>query len=181
MAPQNCHPDRSEAQWRDLLFHSDQQQIPTLNIPLANLQVMTTFPTCLWQVEKEMTLQNRHGSEARRADCKTSAQPGRAGRRIAKIVERWRRGTTYIRGAAPPALGRCAESMSQPSRAGLMFGYRPYGPGSDLRFIAGYHTPSSVLGCFYLLTGLFAIRCNAPRTDVLGYSQPSLRDSIWRG
>jgi hypothetical protein len=26
-----------------------------------------------------------------------------------------------------------AESMSQPSRAGLMFGYRPYGPGSDLR------------------------------------------------
>ena len=22
------------------------------------------------------------------------------------------------------------------------FGYRPYGPGSDLRFIAGYHTPS---------------------------------------
>jgi hypothetical protein len=32
---------------------------------------------------------------------------GRAGRGIAKIVERWRRGTTYIRGAAPPALGRC--------------------------------------------------------------------------
>jgi hypothetical protein len=31
-------------------------------------------------------------------------------------------------------------------RAGLMFGYRPYGPGSDLRFIAGYHTPSSGLG-----------------------------------
>ncbi len=23
-----------------------------------------------------------------------------------------------------------------------MFGYRPYGPGSDLRFIAGCHTPS---------------------------------------
>src|SRR3984885_6631159 len=32
---------------------------------------------------------------------------GRAGRRIAKIVERWRRDPTYIRGAAPPALGRC--------------------------------------------------------------------------
>src|SRR6202050_1842883 len=28
-----------------------------------------------------------------------------------------------------------AESMSQPSRAGLMFGYRPYGPGSDSRSI----------------------------------------------
>ena len=27
-------------------------------------------------------------------------------------------------------------------RAGLTFGYRPYGPGSDLRFIAGYHTAS---------------------------------------
>jgi hypothetical protein len=26
-----------------------------------------------------------------------------------------------------------------------MFGYRPYGPRSDLRFIAGYHTDSSVL------------------------------------
>jgi hypothetical protein len=33
-------------------------------------------------------------------------------------------------------------SVSQPSRAGLKFGYRPYGPGSDLRFIAGSHTPS---------------------------------------
>ena len=96
-------------------------------------------------------------------------------------------------GAALPTFGvprrwrsdGVAESMSQPSRAGLkfgyrpygprsdsrsifefphrlfraglMFGYRPYGPGSDLRFIAGYHTPSVVLGC----------------------SQPSLRDSIW--
>src|SRR6202789_3130929 len=28
-----------------------------------------------------------------------------------------------------------AESMSQPSRAGLKFGYRPYGPGSDSRSI----------------------------------------------
>jgi transglutaminase-like putative cysteine protease len=46
-------------------------------------------------------------TQARRAGSQTSAQPGRAGRRIAKIVERWRRGTTYIRGAAPPALGRC--------------------------------------------------------------------------
>jgi hypothetical protein len=51
-----------------------------------------------------------------------------------------------------------AESMSQPSRAGLKFGYRPYGPGSDLRYIAGYHTGSNVLGC----------------------SQPSLRDLIGR-
>ena len=47
-------------------------------------------------------------------------------------------------GAALPTFGvprlrrsdDVAESMSQPSRAGLMFGYRPYGPGSDLRFIA---------------------------------------------
>ena len=51
---------------------------------------------------------------------------------IAKIVERWRRGTTNIRGAAPPALENATESLSQPSRAGLKFGYRPYGPGSDL-------------------------------------------------
>jgi hypothetical protein len=29
--------------------------------------------------------------------------------------------------------------MSQPSRAGLKFGYRPYGPGSDLLFIASSH------------------------------------------
>src|SRR5229473_8706163 len=36
-------------------------------------------PTCLWQVEKEMTLENRHGFEARRAARQTSAQPGRAG------------------------------------------------------------------------------------------------------
>ena len=42
-------------------------------------------------------------------------------------------------GAALPTFGLprlrrsddVAESMSQPCRAGLMFGYRPYGPGSD--------------------------------------------------
>jgi hypothetical protein len=28
-------------------------------------------PTCLWQVEKEMTLQSRHGCEARRAGHRT--------------------------------------------------------------------------------------------------------------
>jgi hypothetical protein len=39
-----------------------------------------------------------------------------------------------------------AESMSQPSRAELKFGYRPSGPGSDLWFIAGYHTHSAGLG-----------------------------------
>ena len=46
-------------------------------------------------------------------------------------------------GAALPTFGvprlrrsdDVAESMSQPSRAGLKFGYRPYGPGSDLRSI----------------------------------------------
>ena len=69
-------------------------------------------------------------------------------------------------GAALPTFGvprlrrsdDVAESMSQPFRAGLKFGYRPYGPGFDLRFIAGYHT----------------------ETSVLGYFQPSLRDSIGR-
>ena len=53
-------------------------------------------------------------------------------------------------GAALPTFGvprlrrsdDVAKPMPQPSRAGLKFGYRPYGPGSDLRFIAGYHTPS---------------------------------------
>src|SRR5580658_7589575 len=46
-------------------------------------------------------------------------------------------------GAALPTFGvprlqrsdDVAESMSQPSRAGLMFGYRPYGPRSDSRSI----------------------------------------------
>src|SRR5271167_1495620 len=89
-------------------------------------------------------------------------------------MERWRRGTTNIRSAAPPALGRCcgidvpalpgwAEVWLPPYgprsdsrsifdfphrlfRAGLMFGYQPYGPRSDLRFIARYHTGSSGLG-----------------------------------
>ena len=56
----------------------------------------------MWELENRP---NR--TQARRAGSQTSAQPGRAGRRIAKIVERWRRGTIYIRGAAPPALGRC--------------------------------------------------------------------------
>src|ERR1700733_12235957 len=32
--------------------------------------------------------------------------------------------------------------MSQPSRAGLMFGYRPYGPWSDSRSIFEFHTDS---------------------------------------
>jgi hypothetical protein len=46
-------------------------------------------------------------------------------------------------GAALPTFGEphlrrsddVAESMSQPSRTGLMFGYRPYGPRSDSRSI----------------------------------------------
>ena len=46
-------------------------------------------------------------------------------------------------GAALPTFGvprlrrsdDVAEPMSQPSRAGLKFGYRPYGPGSDSRSI----------------------------------------------
>src|SRR5580692_9358349 len=46
-------------------------------------------------------------------------------------------------GAALPTFGvprlrrsdDVAESVSQPSRAGLKFGYRPYGPRSDLRSI----------------------------------------------
>ena len=132
MAPQNCHPDRSEAQWRDLLFHSDQQQIPTLHIPLANLQVMTTFPTCLWQVEKEMTLQNRHGSEARRAGSQTSAQPGGLGD-----------GSPRLRS------DDVAESMPQPFRAGLILAAGPPGLG-NCRFSSGSHakkkTPISVTG-----------------------------------
>ena len=36
-------------------------------------------PTCRRQVEREMTLRDRHGCEARRAARQTSAQPGRAG------------------------------------------------------------------------------------------------------
>jgi hypothetical protein len=36
-------------------------------------------------------------------------------------------------------------TIPQPCRAGLMFGDRPSGPGSDLRFIAGSHTPSKAL------------------------------------
>jgi hypothetical protein len=41
---------------------------------------------------------------------------GRAGKRMAKIVKRWRRGTTYIHsGAAPRALGRCCGIDIPPS------------------------------------------------------------------
>src|ERR1700721_168773 len=55
-------------------------------------------------------------------------------------------------GAALPTFGvprlrrsdDVAEPMSQPSRAGLMFGYRPYGPRSDLRSIFEFsHSPFS--------------------------------------
>jgi hypothetical protein len=55
-------------------------------------------------------------------------------------------------GAALPTFGvprlrrsdDVAESMSQPFRAGLKFGYRPYGPRSDLRSIFEFpHSPFS--------------------------------------
>src|ERR1700683_3431909 len=36
----------------------------------------------------------------------------------------------------------------------------------------------AILGYFYLSNGLFATRGSQPRTQVLGYSQPSLRDSL---
>jgi hypothetical protein len=63
----------------------------------------------------------------------------RAGRRISKVAERRRRGTTFIPGCrASGAQTILRESMSQPSRAGLTFGPRPYGPGSDLRFALAF-------------------------------------------
>ncbi len=43
--------------------------------------------------------------------------------------------------AAPPALPDLG-SASQPFRAGLTFGSRPYGPGSDLLFISSSHADS---------------------------------------
>jgi hypothetical protein len=49
-AQQNCHPACPGLPWEE--------------------------PTCLWQVEKEMTLQNRHGCEARRA-CPELVERGR--------------------------------------------------------------------------------------------------------
>ena len=55
-----------------------------------------------------------------------------------------RSGTPNVGSAAPPALYNLGHPSPSPSGAGLKFGYRPYGPGSDLRFIAGYHT--SLLG-----------------------------------
>src|SRR5580698_4183694 len=53
-------------------------------------------------------------------------------------------------GAAQPTFGvprlrrsdDVAKPMPQPARAGLMFGYRPYGPRSDLRSIFEFsHSP----------------------------------------
>src|SRR6202161_921494 len=38
---------------------------------------------------------------------KLQPSPGGLGHRSPRLWERWRRGTTYIRSAAPPALGRC--------------------------------------------------------------------------
>jgi hypothetical protein len=37
--------------------------------------------------------------------------------------------------------------MSQPFRAGLTFGSRPYGPASDLRFISSSHADSLAHMC----------------------------------
>ena len=119
-----------------------------------------------------MTLQNRRGSEARRAGSQTSAQPGTRISCHAALDEaarapfnkerrmKFAKATKFHRksggglgdgsprlwsagGAALPTFGvprlrrsdDVAESISQPSRAGLKFGYRPYGPGSDSRSI----------------------------------------------
>ena len=59
-------------------LRSNQQQIPTLNILVTNLQVMTTFPTCLWPVEKEMTLQTA-----------MDLRPGGPGAKISPAREGW--------------------------------------------------------------------------------------------
>jgi len=65
-------------------------------------------------------------------------------------------------GAALPTFGvprlrrsnDVAESMSQPSRAGLKFGYRPYGPGSDSRSI--FEFPQTRQSCV-TFSGLFSL------------------------
>ncbi len=58
----------------------------------------------------------------------------RAGRRIQGPGAPEVRHYLHPGGAAPLALKRYWGSMSQPFRAGLTFGSRPYGPDSDLRF-----------------------------------------------
>src|SRR5580704_11966421 len=68
---------------------------------------MTTFPICRWQVEKEMSLQNCHESEARRAGRQNQPSPGGLGDGSPRLLERWRRGTTNIRGAAPALQQSC--------------------------------------------------------------------------
>ena len=94
--------------------------------------------TCLWQVKEEMTLQ-----KSRWMRCPEgrppSAQPGRAVCGNSKIISSWtkaRRAGSQT-SAQPGGLGDgsprlrsddVAKSMSQPSRAGLMFGSRPSGP-----------------------------------------------------
>ncbi len=70
----------------------------------------------------------------------------RAGRLIAKIVERWRRGTTCILGCRASGAQTIQESMSQPFRAGLTSGSRPYGPGSDCDLLLCSHADSKAPG-----------------------------------
>ncbi len=64
-------------------------------------------------------------------EAKRQPSPEGLGPRFPISFERQRRGTRDESSAAPPALPNL-DIRSQPFRAGLTFGFRPYGPGSDL-------------------------------------------------
>jgi hypothetical protein len=59
----NCHPDRSEAKWRDLRSldqHPTQTEAPLLFIPSSEL--------ACGKLREKRHGENRHGCKARRAD-----------------------------------------------------------------------------------------------------------------
>src|ERR1700722_19813382 len=74
-------------------------------------------------------------TQARRAGSQNQPSPAGLGEGSPRL---WSAGGAALPTFGVPRLRRSddvAESMSQPSRAGLMFGYRPFGPGSDSRSI----------------------------------------------
>jgi hypothetical protein len=107
--PPLCHPERSrgicssaDLSWR--CFSRERSREPALSEVEGDLLFS--------RLVLEMFFRGSGlGFEARRADCQTSAQPGRAGAQIGKIQERRRRGTL----SPQPELVFCRKNI--PGRA----------------------------------------------------------------
>jgi hypothetical protein len=77
--------------------------------------------------------------------AKRQPSPEGAGRRISKVAERRRCDTTFIRWCRASGAQTILGSMSQPFRAGLTFGSRPYRPGSDCGSFSRSHVDCKAL------------------------------------